>query len=195
MLVASIFSLSHNVFKRLLSQGCWNSGLCGKEYLQASKCIWCNACDLVIRRKCQWPAYFPFSTCLKSQFLSYIKTKGLFGIGIRLSQILPGLKVGVWPCILVSPSVQVLQKFLLYQMMRYWNQHGYWCTIVLNFIKTGPHIKVYGCGKPIVESEDNLTNPAKLSMNFASLFPTQSWLFTTLKKSFWKHCGKRRKCW
>ena len=31
MLVTSIFSVSHNVFKRLLLQGCQKSGLCGKE--------------------------------------------------------------------------------------------------------------------------------------------------------------------
>ena len=31
MLVTSIFSFSHNVFKRLLFQGCLKSKLCGKE--------------------------------------------------------------------------------------------------------------------------------------------------------------------
>ena len=30
MLVTSIFSFFHNVFKRLLPQGCQKSGLCGK---------------------------------------------------------------------------------------------------------------------------------------------------------------------
>ena len=32
MLVTSIFSFSHNVFKRLLSKGVKKSGLCGKEF-------------------------------------------------------------------------------------------------------------------------------------------------------------------
>ena len=31
MLVTSIFSFSHNVCKKLLSQGCLKSGFCGKE--------------------------------------------------------------------------------------------------------------------------------------------------------------------
>ena len=31
MKVTSIFSFSHNVFKSILSQGCYRSGLCGKE--------------------------------------------------------------------------------------------------------------------------------------------------------------------
>ena len=35
MLVTSIFSFSHNVFKRHLSQGCLKSELCGKELITA----------------------------------------------------------------------------------------------------------------------------------------------------------------
>ena len=37
MLVTSIFSFSHNVFKRLLSQGRQKSGLCGKELMTLLK--------------------------------------------------------------------------------------------------------------------------------------------------------------
>ena len=37
MLVASIFSFSNNVFKRLLSQGHEKSGLCGKELMHMQK--------------------------------------------------------------------------------------------------------------------------------------------------------------
>ena len=33
MLVTSIFSFSHNVFKRSLLQGCEKLGLCGKELI------------------------------------------------------------------------------------------------------------------------------------------------------------------
>ena len=44
LLVTSIFSFSHNVFKMFLSQGCEKSGLCGKELnlyqtMSTFKCI------------------------------------------------------------------------------------------------------------------------------------------------------------
>ena len=41
MLVTSIFSFSHNVFKRILSWGCSKSGLCGTELKPFStKTVW-----------------------------------------------------------------------------------------------------------------------------------------------------------
>ena len=59
MLVTSIFSFSHNIFKKLHFQGCLKSGLCGKELIVDTKChnnvmVEYKACNsLRILTKCQ----------------------------------------------------------------------------------------------------------------------------------------------
>ena len=71
MLVASIFSFSLNVFKRLLSLGRYKLGLCGKELRRLLETLWekgYGGKHSDQRRKCWLPSISFFPTMISKAF-------------------------------------------------------------------------------------------------------------------------------